>query len=383
MAEQDKDDKTEEATAKTLSQARERGQMPRSQDFSGAITVLILAALVGMLGPQILDDTRHLMVAGMTFDKEMIDRVNDLPEHLGLALFNAFWVIRWLLLTAVLVALLAPFVNGGFNFSSQAFSPNFGKLNPLNGIVRMFGGQSLVNLVRNLLKFFVIGTLLVSLLWSHHRELIAIAQSDLEPMLRDGAHLAIQIFLTVSLGVAILAILDVPYQRWTYLKGLRMTKQEVKDEMKDMMGRPEIRQAIRRRQREISKRRMMSKIKDADVVVVNPTEFAVALEYDELTSTVPIVLAKGRADVAAAIKEQAAKAAVPIIETPVLARALYYTTELDSPIPEPLYRAVASVLAYVFKANDWREARNQMVFDEADVPEEFRFDEYGNTLSRS
>jgi len=162
-----------------------------------------------------------------------------------------------------------------------------------------------------------------------------------------------------------------------------MTKQEVKDEMKDMMGRPEIRQAIRRRQREISKRRMMSKIKDADVVVVNPTEFAVALEYDELTSTVPIVLAKGRADVAAAIKEQAAKAAVPIIETPVLARALYYTTELDSPIPEPLYRAVASVLAYVFKANDWREARNQMVFDEADVPEEFRFDEDGNALSRS
>jgi len=383
MAETDSDDKTEEATARTLSQARERGQMPRSHDFSGAVTVLILAALIATLGPQILEDTRHLMISGFTFDKEMIDRVNDLPERLGLSLFNAFWVVRWILLTAVLIALLAPFVNGGFNFSSQAFSPNFGKLNPLNGINRMFGGQALVNLVRNLLKFFVIGTLLVSLLWSHHRELIAIAQADFEPMLRDGAHLAIQIFLTVSLGVAILAILDVPYQRWTYLKSLRMTKQEVKDEMKDIMGRPEIRQAIRRRQREIAKRRMMKKVKDADVVVVNPTEFAVALEYDELTSTVPIVLAKGRAEIAAAIKEEAAKASVPLIETPVLARALYYTTEVDSPIPEPLYRAVASVLAYVFKANDWREARKEMVFNEADVPENFRFDEDGNALSRT
>jgi flagellar biosynthetic protein FlhB len=214
-------------------------------------------------------------------------------------------------------------------------------------------------------------------------ELIAIAKSGLEPMMVDGVHLAVHIFLTISLGVAILAILDVPYQRWTYLKGLRMTKQEVRDEMKDIMGRPEVRQAIRRRQREIAKRRMMKKVKDADVVVVNPTEFAVALEYDELTSTVPIVLAKGRAEVAAAIKEEAAKAGVPLIETPILARALYYTTELNDPIPEPLYRAVASVLAYVFKANDWREAKQEMVFDENDVPEALRFDEDGNSLRRT
>lgn len=383
MAENDSDDKTEDATARTLSKAMERGQMPRSHDFSGAITVLILAAMVMVLGPQILSDTRQLMVSGLTFDKEMIDRVNDLPARLGLSLFNAFWTIRWLLLTAVLIALMAPFVNGGFNFSSQAFSPNFGKLNPLNGLSRIFGSQALINLVRNLLKFFVIGTLLVSLLWSHHLELIAIANSELEPMMVDGAHLAIQIFLTVSLGVAILAILDVPYQRWTYFKSLRMTKQEVRDEMKDIMGRPEVRQAIRRRQREIAKRRMIKKVKDADVVVVNPMEFAVALEYDELTSTVPIVLAKGRADVAATIKKEAAEAGVPLIETPILARALYYTTELNDPIPEPLYRAVASVLAYVFKANDWREAKREMVFDENDVPESFRFDEDGNSLRRT
>lgn len=383
MAENESADKTEDATARTLDKARERGQMPRSHDFSGALTVLVLAAVLMMAGPQILVDIRHLMIGGLTFDKEMIDRVNDLPTHLGYSILSGLLAIRWILALAVLIALLAPFVNGGFNFSTQAFSPNFNKLNPLSGLSRMFGTQALVNLVRNIMKFAVIGILLVGLLWSHHLELISIARADLNPMLADGAALALKIFLTVSLGVAILAILDVPYQRWTYMKSLRMTKQEVRDEMRDIMGRPEVRQAIRRRQREISKRRMLKKVKDADVVIVNPTEFAVALEYDELTSTVPIVLAKGRTDLAATIKREAAEAGVPLIETPILARALYYTTELNDPIPEPLYRAVASVLAYVFKANDWREAKREMQFDEMEVPESFRFDEDGNNLGRS
>ena len=223
-----------------------------------------------------------------------------------------------------------------------------------------------------------IGAVLVFVLMTRRHELIALSREAFEPMIVDGTRLAFMVFVLVSLAVAALAALDVPYQRWSYLRRLRMSKKEVSDEMKDVEGRPEVRQQIRRKQREISRGRMLGKVKDADVIIVNPTEFAIALEYDESRNSVPIVLAKGRGEVARAIKERGEAASIPRVEAPPLARALYYTTEVDAPIPEGLYRAVAAVLAYVFRLSAMTPDLTTPELTVPEVPSEFRFDENGN-----
>ena len=180
--------------------------------------------------------------------------------------------------------------------------------------------------------------------------------------------------------MAAIAALDVPYQRWSWLRRLRMTKQEVRDEMKDIEGRPEIKRQIRRKQRELSRGRMLEKVKDADVVIVNPSEFAVALEYDEARSAVPVVLAKGRGEIAASIKERASLAGVPLVSAPPLARAIYFTTEVDDPIPEGLYRAVAAVLAYVFRLSASTPGVDAPEMPRPTLSPEFMFDEAGRRI---
>jgi flagellar biosynthetic protein FlhB len=203
----------------------------------------------------------------------------------------------------------------------------------------------------------------------------------LEPMIAAGAGLALVTFTLVSVAVAAIAMLDVPYQRWSYLRRMRMTKQEVRDEMKDIEGRPEVKQQIRRRQRELSRGRMLERVRDADVVIVNPSEFAVALEYDEASSSVPVVLAKGRGEVAAAIKDRAKRSGVPLVSAPPLARAIYFTTDIDRPIPEGLYRAVAAVLAYVFRLSALDPKLETPDVPKPQLPEEFMFDEDGKPMT--
>jgi flagellar biosynthetic protein FlhB len=278
------------------------------------------------------------------------------------------------------VALLASTLNGGFNFSGKAAAPKLSKLNPLNGLKRIFGAQAWIGLLRNLLKFSAIAAVLGIVLWTRRAEMIAMSRDSFEMMIASGASLALVTFTLVSAAVAAIAMLDVPYQRWSYLRRMRMTLQEVRDEMKDIEGRPEVKRQIRRKQRELSRGRMLDKVKDADVVIVNPSEFAVALEYDESRSAVPMVLAKGRGEIAKSIKERATLAGVPIVSSPPLARAIYFTTEIEDPIPEGLYRAVASILAYVFRLSALTPD-----LETPDVPRpvlapEFMFDEFGKNV---
>jgi flagellar biosynthetic protein FlhB len=199
-------------------------------------------------------------------------------------------------------------------------------------------------------------------------------------MVAAGSELALMTFTLVSIVVAVIAMLDVPYQRWSYMRRQRMTLQEVRDEMKDIEGRPEVKQQIRKRQRELSRGRMLEKVRDADVVIVNPSEFAVALEYDESRSSVPMVLAKGRGEVAAAIKERAKHAGVPLVSAPPLARAIYFTTEIDQPIPEGLYRAVAAILAYVFRLSALDSSLETPEIPKPQLPDDFLFDENGDLM---
>jgi flagellar biosynthetic protein FlhB len=381
MAEEQGQEKTEEPTARRLSQARERGELPRSPDFGGAVEVLVICLLLVVIGGGLVDSFSALLKGSLSFSRAEIEEPEDLPLVLGNRIFEGFWAVRWILIASVVVALLAATMNGGFNFSGKAAAPKFSKLNPLNGLKRIFGTQAWVGLLRNLLKFLAIAAVLGAVLWSSRFEMIALSREALEPMVATGAEMALTTFTLVSAAVAAIAILDVPYQRWSYLRRLRMTLQEVRDEMKDIEGRPEVKQQIRRKQREFSRGRMLDKVRDADVVIVNPSEFAVALEYDETRSAVPIVLAKGRGEVAAAIKERAGKAGVPLVSAPPLARAIYFTTEVDDPIPEGLYRAVAAVLAYVFRLSALSPGLESPELPRPELPPEFMFDENGTPMT--
>lgn len=379
MAEEQGEEKTEEPTSRRLSQARERGELPRSPDFGGAVEVLAVGGLIFFIGDSIVDGIAEMLRQSLSFSRGQIEDVDDLAALAGQRIFEGLWAVKWILLTTLVVSLLASIVNGGFNFSAQAAAPKLSKLNPLNGLKRIFGAQAWMGLLRNLLKFSVIAAVLVGVLWTRRFEMLALARDALEPMIEAGTSLALMIFTLVSVAVAAIAIVDVPYQRWNYLRRLRMTKQEVRDEMKDIEGRPEVKRQIRRKQRELSRGKMLEKVRDADVVIVNPSEFAVALEYDEARNPVPILLAKGRGEIAAAIKEQAKRAGVPLVSSPPLARAIYFTTELDREVPEGLYRAVAAVLAYVFRLSALTPGLQIPEVPQAKLPPEFTFDEDGNS----
>lgn len=383
MAEQGSEEKTEEPTSRRLSQARERGEMPRSPDFGGAIEVLVVCGLIFLIGKDIFDEIAEMLRQSLTFSRIEIENTEDLSALAGKRLVEGIWAIKWIFLTTIVIAVLASILNGGFNFSSQAAAPKLSKLNPLTGLNRIFGAQAWIGLLRNLIKFVVIAAVVVGVLYSKRLEMVALSRDALEPMIAAGATLAFLVFTLVSVAVAALAILDVPYQRWNYLRRLRMTKQEVRDEMKDIEGRPEVKAQIRRKQRELSRGKMLEKVRDADVVIVNPAEFAVALEYDEARNPVPILLAKGRGEIAAAIKEQAKRAGVPLVSSPPLARAIYFTTELDREVPEGLYRAVAAVLAYVFRLSAPTPGLEIPDVPQAKLSPELTFDEDGNSLARS
>jgi len=381
MAEEQSEEKTEEPTARRLTQARERGELPRSPDFGGAMEVFVVCLLAVFIGGGIIEGFSQLLKRGLSISREDIERSDDLPSLMGEGIVEGLWAVRWILIATVVVALLAAMINGGFNFSGQAAAPKLSKLNPLTGLKRIFGAQAWMALLRNLMKFTVIAAVLGAVLWTRRHEILAMSRDALEPMLAEGTWFALMTFTLVSAAVAAISALDVPYQRWSYLRRLRMTKQEVRDEMKDIEGRPEVKQQIRRKRRELSRGRMLEKVKDADVVIVNPSEFAVALEYDETRSAVPVVLAKGRGEIAASIKERATSAGVPLVSAPPLARAIYFTTEVDDPIPEGLYRAVAAVLAYVFRLSAPTPGAELPDPPQPVLAPEFLFDETGRPMA--
>jgi len=377
VAEEQSTEKTEEPTQRKLTQARERGELPRSPDFGGAIVVLAVCLLLFLLGGEIMEGLSALLVGGLTFSRGDVEAPQDLPTVFGMRFAEGLWAVRWVLLSTIVVAIGAATMNGGINFSGKAAAPKFSKLNPLSGLNRMFGAQAWVGLLRNLVKFAAVAVVLGWVLWGRRDEMLAMSRVFLEPMVAAGSELALVTFTLVSIVVAAIAILDVPYQRWSYMRRQRMTMQEVREEMKDMEGRPEVKREIRKRQRELSRGSMLDKVRNADVVIVNPSEFAVALEYDESRSSIPTVLAKGRGEVAAAIKERAKHAGVPLVSAPPLARALYFTTEIDQPIPEGLYRAVAAILAYVFRLSALDSSLETPEIPKPEVPKEFLFDENG------
>jgi flagellar biosynthetic protein FlhB len=376
MAE-DSSQKTEQPTARRLRKAVEEGDVVRSVELPAAAVMISAAIVMALMGSWWVSRFARQMEAGFTFDRKTLETPSLIPTTFLYAIGEGLLVVLPLMLVTLVIAIAASGVTGGFHFSAKAFLPRWSKLSPINGFKRMLGTHALVELLKAIGKFSVVSLVLWWLVDRYLVDLMRVANMGLEPALGQAGQMILQSALWLTLSLVVIALIDAPYQRWSYFKKLRMTKQEVKDELKDMEGRPEVKQQIRRRQREMANARMISKIKDADVVITNPEHFAVALSYDPTSDGAPILLAKGADHLAARIREEARLHGVETFSSPQLARALYFTTEVDRPIPEALYHAVAPVIAYVFSLAQVRPGVEPMARPTPSVPPSMRFDANG------
>lgn len=362
MAEDSEQERTEEPTAKRLSEAREKGQIPRSRELNTLALLLAGAVAMFVLGDFILQNLWRLMEGDFRLTRHDLFDSRAIKEHFFHDFLIAGKLLSPFLGLMVLVALAAPLSLGGWNFSSQAFTPNWSKLNPFKGMARMFSAQALNELVKALLKFVLISAVTAVLFMHYLDDFLGLNRQSLLPASRQAGHLVMLCLLYLCASLGLIAAIDVPFQLWSYKRQLRMTRQEIRDEMRDLEGKPEVKSRIRGLQMEYARKRMMEEVPKADVVLTNPTHYAVALKYDQKAMGAPKVVAKGADLIAAQIRNLAMGAGVPLLSAPPLARALYFSTDLEKEIPAGLYLAVAQVLAYVYQLKAARR-------NDADIPE--------------
>jgi flagellar biosynthetic protein FlhB len=377
MSENSSEEKTEEPTSRRLEKARDEGQVARSIELPAAAVTIAALGFIFLTGGVLVSKLAEAFASGFNFDRKLVHSPNLLPAIFGHEILESFILIAPLLLLTVAVAIVASGATGGYLFSVKALAPKASKLNPLNGFKRMFGTKALVELAKALLKFFLVAGVVTWVLSDNVATLDALGKMAFEPGMKVAGEMLTKSALIMACSLIIIALIDVPFQKWQHMKQMRMTKQEIRDEMKDMEGRPEVKAQIRRRQREMSNARMIDSVKDADVVITNPEHFAVALSYDPNGDSAPILLAKGADAVAARIREEAEKHGIEIFQAPPLARALYFTTEIERPVPEDLYYAVAQVIAYIFNLASVRPGAPPVQRPQPKVPPNMQFDANG------
>jgi flagellar biosynthesis protein FlhB len=342
-------ERTEEPSQRRLEEARKRGQVPRSRELTNFATMIGGSATLVATGGALTARVSQMVRSGLSIDPQSLYDPSTMMSALGSACMSALAVLLPIFGTVAGLVLLAPAVMGGFNFSAEALVPDFTRLSPLAGVKRLFGLRGATELGKALLKCAVVGGVCAAIVSWTFRDVMALAHMEPLAAVGRGAGLVSRSFVWLCASLALVAAIDVPLQLFQFKQGLRMTRQELRDEAKDSDGRPETKQRIRRMQQTLARRRMMHKVPTADVVLVNPTHFAVALKYDPKKMRAPRVLAKGTDLVAQNIRRIAEEHRVPIFESPKLARALYRSTDLDGEIPAGLYVAVAQVLSYIFR----------------------------------
>ncbi|HVS77072.1 MAG TPA: flagellar biosynthesis protein FlhB [Steroidobacteraceae bacterium] len=348
MAENEQE-RTEQPTGKRLEKARQEGQVPRSPELNAAAVLLVTAGSLRLFGGHLGARLFDIMRSGLSVSPaEAVDpglALSAASAELGHALIICAPVLG----LTLLAALVAPLTLGGWNLSWDALAPDFTRLDPIAGIGRFLSARGAVELGKAFAKFLVVGAIAVAVLRNQSRHLLALGNAPLHAGIAQAATLTSDALLAVASGLALIAAVDVPWQLWQYTHKLRMTREEIREEFKESEGSPEVKSRIRRTEREIARRRMMHEVPKADVVVVNPTHFAVALRYDESRMRAPLVVAKGTDLIAARIREIATAHSVPIFEAPPLARALHHSVEIGGEIPATLYAAVAQVLTYIYQ----------------------------------
>jgi flagellar biosynthesis protein FlhB len=342
-------EKTEEPSQKRLKDARERGQVPRSRELTNFATMIGGSGTLIAIGGSLAARLSQIMRRGLNIDPQSLRNPDSVLTALGTACASAITVLLPIFGALIALVLLASVALGGWNFSLQAMAPDFSRLSPLAGLKRLFGVRGASELGKALLKLAVVGGVCAGVVSWIFRDVMALAHMEPRAAIGRGAGLVAWSFVWLCASLALVAIVDVPLQLFQFKLALRMTRQELRDEAKESDGRPETKQRIRQMQQTLARRRMMHKIPGADVVIVNPTHFAVALKYDPKKMRAPRVLAKGVDLVAQNIRRIAAENRVPIFESPKLARALYRSTDLNKEIPAGLYVAVAQVLSYIFR----------------------------------
>ncbi|MDR1994962.1 flagellar biosynthesis protein FlhB [Azonexus sp.] len=354
MAEESDLEKTEEPTARRIEQAREKGQVPHSRELGTFLVLITAASTIWMIGGWFVRRATMIAREAFTIDNELARNPGLLVPHLGAVFGDALFLVAPFIGVLVLAALLPPFFLNAWVFSPQALVPDPKRINPLSGIGRMFSWNSLMELAKAVLKASLVGGVAVLLIWNSREEIFGLLAEPVDLALSHAGRLISFCFLILVSTLALVVVADVPFQIWQYFHKLKMTKDEVRREMKEMMGDPHVKGRIRSLQMEAARRRMMSAVPEANVVVTNPTHFAVALSY-KTGMNAPKVVAKGVGTIALKIREIAGQHGVPILEAPPLARALNKHADLDAEIPSALYNAVAEVLAYVYQLAGWRQ----------------------------
>jgi flagellar biosynthetic protein FlhB len=349
MAEDSDLERTEPASGRRIEQAREKGQVARSRELGTFAILMAGGGGIMIMGAGMMESLKTLLRDGLTLDKAvladpllMLARLHEQSQTI-LTAFMPFLILLFI------VALAAPMVMSGWLFTLKALEPDFGKLDPFKGISRLFSTNSLVELVKAVAKSVLIGGVAVWVVWHNKDDLFLLIAEPLQNSIGHLGSMAIFTYMAVTSSIILIVAIDVPFQLWQHSKQLRMTKEELRQEGKEMEGDPQVKARIRSMQREAARRRMMTQVPKADVIVTNPTHFAVALSYQDKKMRAPQVVAKGTYLLAQRICELGRENKVPIVQAPPLARALYRHGELGEEIPGPLYTAVAEVLAYVYQ----------------------------------
>jgi flagellar biosynthetic protein FlhB len=353
LAEESDLEKTEPASSRRLDQAREEGDIPRSRELTTCTMLLASGAAFWFTGGHMVNELNSMLASGLSFDRTMAFDMELLLAHIAAAVGKLLLAFAPAALILIVVIVFSPMLIGGWLFSFNSLQPNFSRMNPLKGLGNMLSTRALVELGKAIAKTVLVGWISWMVVKYEIDSVLALSVEPLKSGTAHLGHMMLVSFIFIVSGLIVIALIDAPYQMWQHAKKLMMSRQEVRQEAKESDGSPEIKAKVRQQQREMARRRMMSEVPTADVVVTNPTHFAVALKYSENGMRAPKIVAKGADEVAAKIREIAAENNVILLEAPPLARALYTHADLGDEIPEALYIAVAEVLAYVFQLRNF------------------------------
>lgn len=361
-------ERTEEATAKRKQESRDKGEIARSKELTTVLMMLVAGSGFFFLGSDLIADLMQILRSHLTIERALIFDTGALPSEFLNTLQTAITAVMPLFILLVIAAIVAPMAMGGWAFSVKPLQPDLKKMDPIKGLGRVFSLKGLMELGKALAKFLLVGSMGYFLLRSHIEGFMNLGSEGVAQGVTQLGSEMVWAFILLSSALIFVALADAPFQLWDHTRKQKMTRQEVKDEHKETDGNPEVKSKIRQTQQEISQRRMMQEVPKADVVITNPTHYAVALRYDQTQMGAPIVVALGADEVAGHIRRIAVANDVPLLSAPPLARSLYYNCELNAEIPAGLFLAVAQVLAYVYQLRHYEFNGGVAPAFDADVP---------------
>lgn len=365
-------EKTEEPSAKKLADAKKDGQVPRSRDLNMSTSTLGGAIILVLTLHIIYQTIEGAFKTSFTIPSRAKLTETYMLDVIFTNITNVLLGLSPFFIGTLIITLVAPTLLGGWAFSTKTWIPDFSKLSPLKGIKRMFGTQGLIELIKAILKILLIAFVAYTFFWAQEDDLLLLASESYELAINHAIHMIISSFIIISLSLLLIIGIDVPYQLWNHNKQLKMSFQELKDEFKETEGSPESKARVRNMQREVAQRQMLQAVPDADVIIVNPTHYSVALRYKMEKDAAPIVLAKGADNIAIKIREIAVHHKIPVFTAPLLARAIYHTTEIDKEVPSALFVSVAKVLAYVFQINKAKPGQYPKAPTDLSIPKEYQ-----------